>query len=117
LVSPAGVITGFVLTPGHIKDESLATDFLLARAAQPPGAEAVGSAYAEPYGADKGFGGLAQRGHVLTPPQGRARCRWSKPWRQGLARRRQISEAVNDKLHNEAGLSRPYGRGHSLAWQ
>lgn len=118
-VTPAGVITGFALAPGSTKDQPLADDFLQARAAQMPAAAGVGDAYAGPYVADKGFEGMARRGHgqVLTAPKGRTRRRWSKPWRRWLARRRQIVEAVNDKLHHDAGLSRARGRLHSLRGQ
>jgi hypothetical protein len=118
-VSPSGVITGFALAPGNAKEQPLAADFLQARAAQTPGAESVGDAYAGVYVTDKGFEGLARRGHVqvLTAPKGRTRHRWSKPWRQWLARRRQIIETVNDKLHNELGLSAPRRRRHTLHGQ
>lgn len=116
-VTPTGVLTGFALAPGNTKDQPLAEDFLRARAAQPACAPQVGAPYAGSYVTDKGFDGLARRGHrqVLTPPQRRARQGWSRPWRRWLARRRQIVETVNDKLHNYLGLSRPSGRRHSLA--
>jgi hypothetical protein len=75
-------------------------------------------AYAGPYVTDKGFEGLARRGHaqVLTVPKGRPRC-WSKPWRQWLARRCQLIETVQEKLHNDFGLYRPRGRRHSVLGQ
>lgn len=119
-VSPEGVITGFALAPGNTKDQPLADSFLQARQAQESAAQQVGEAYTGSYVTDKGFAGMAQRGQqqVITPPQRRARQPWSKPWRQWLARHRQIIETVNEKLNNYLNLSRPTGRRHSLTgWQ
>lgn len=118
-VTPEGVITGWALAPGNTKDQPLAADFLAARLRQPAPAASVGAAYGGPYSADKGFEGLAHRGYeqVLSPPQRRARRRWSRPWRRWLARRRQIIETVNEKRHNYLGVARPCGRRHSLAGQ
>lgn len=118
-VSPEGVITGFALAPGSAKEQPLTDTFLRARAAQTPRATSVGAFYAGAYVTDKGFEGMAPRGHqqVLTAPKANSPQRWSKPWRQWLARRRQIVETVNEKLHNDCGLSRPRGRRHSLAGQ
>ena len=67
-VTPEGVVTGFALAPGTTKDQPLADDFLQARATQPARGAGVGDAYAGPYVADKGFEGMARRGHeqVLT---------------------------------------------------
>lgn len=114
--SPEGVITGFALAPGNTKDQPLADDFWQARAQQPAAAASVGDPYDGTYVTDKGFEGLGRRGHqqVVTPPHRRARRRWSRAWRQWLARRRQIIETVNDKLHHYCNLSRPSGRRHSL---
>lgn len=109
--------------PANAKEPPLADAFLdaflRARAAQTPGTERVGDAYAGLYITDKGFEGLVRRGHaqVLTAPKGRTRHRSSKPWRQRLARRRQIIETGNDKLPNELGLSAPRRRRHPLHGQ
>jgi hypothetical protein len=124
--TPTGVVTGFGLAPGNIRDQPLAdTFFALRQQPQPqPPLPSVGAAAAGPYVADKGFYGHHQHARwqqqygvtLVGAPQRHSRelpHPWPKEWRRWLAGLRQIVETVNEKLLQRFRLERE--RPHTLA--
>ena len=119
-VTPGGVVTGWGMGPASTNDRVLAETFFAARAQGSPHLPSVGRPTSDRYLADMGFSGLRCQARwaatygaiVVSPTQtGSARV-WSKPLRTWLASKRQVIEAVNDRLLFRCGLNRE--RPHTL---
>jgi hypothetical protein len=132
-VTPRGIITGYGVGSGSVKEQPLTTALLAARAnpalaaVLPQAGQAVGVSAADGlayYVADSGFAGhaaherwrVAAHAVVITPPggnwQGTSRERWPEALRRWLAHYRQIAESVFDRLLFTLRLSRE--RPHAL---
>lgn len=121
--TPEGVITGFGIAPGNVRDQPLAETFFALRRQPVPPLPSVGTPATGPYLADKGFYGRHQHAQwrkrygvtMICAPQRHSREQphpWPKEWRRWLAGLRQIVETVNEKLLHWLRLERE--RPHSL---
>jgi hypothetical protein len=118
--TPAGVVNGFGLAPGNVKDQNLATTFLAARAQQHPRMASVGKATGLPSVTDRGFSGKdnhrlwsALTGEqIITPPQSQHKIKWPVALHRWVASIRQIIETVFGRVHDVFGLH--HERPHTL---
>jgi hypothetical protein len=119
-VDPAGVITGYGLSPASVKDQRLAETFFAARCRPQRALAEVGARTSAPYVTDKGFEGGRWHQHwaesygasVICLPKRDVRKPWPRSLRRFVAGVRQIVETVNEKLHYAFRLSRE--RPHTL---
>lgn len=116
-----GVITGYVLGLGNVKDQTLAEGLLAARAMPDPLLPTAGGRGADYYLADKGFGGLARTQHwatdygavVATPPQTNAARTWSPDLHRAHHRTRHLIETIIGRLLHTFRLLRE--RPHTVS--
>lgn len=108
-VTPRGVITGYGFAQASTKDAVLADTFLAARMERHPRLTCVGKPACGDYLADKGYSLDAVQKYwlreygvtVITAPKLNSKTRtWPKALRIWLASKRQVVEAVFEKLHN-----------------
>jgi hypothetical protein len=107
-INPSGIITGFGIASGDVKEQPLTEAFLAARQQPQPALACVGAAPAGFYVADTGFEGADWHRHwyhdynapVLAFPQSQQRLQWPRALRRWLVHVRQTIESVYEKLHH-----------------
>jgi hypothetical protein len=118
--APEGTITGYGFGSASRHDQHLLETLLAVRAQPSERLRSVGAKAQGCYIADKGFAGDKPHARwreqfdaeVITPPHQTSNQKWSKPWRQWLARLRQGIESVFEKLLTTFRLARE--RPHAL---
>lgn len=119
-VTPAGAVAGRGIGPASANDRLLAATFFAARATPQPRLPGVGRPTSDGSVAAMGFSGercqarwaTACGAVTISPPQTGSKRAWPKPLKTWRAGRRQVIEAVYDRLLFACGLAR--GRPHAL---